>query len=102
MPDGVVSISVVIGFGFIIFAGARLGAGSLQAFGGLFAAQGVRDWPTGIQEGDAPRFDVQHLDELRPGRPEVIATSSIADDVVDGPCTELVELGSRRLGTPPA
>ena len=100
MPDGIVSISVIIGFGFILFAGARLGAGSLQAFGGLFAAQGVRDWPTGIQEGDAPRFDVRHLDELKPGQPEVIATSSIADDVVDGPRTELVELGSRRLGAP--
>ena len=99
MPDGVVSISVIVGFGFILFAGAHIGAGSLQAFGGLFAPQNVRDWPTGIQEGDAPRFDVRHLDELRPGQPHVIA-SSIADDAVDGPRTELVELGSRPLEPP--
>ena len=64
MSDGVVSLSLVVGFGFILIAGSHLGAGSLA---GLFAARGVRDWPTGVQEGDAPRFAVRHLDGLRPG-----------------------------------
>jgi|SRR6478735_10316113 len=102
MPDGVVSISIIVGIGFILVAAAHIGAGSLQAFGGLFAPQNVRDWPTGIQEGDAPRFDVRHLDELRPGQPDVIATSTIADDVGDGPRTEVIELGSRPLVPPRA
>jgi hypothetical protein len=25
---------------------------------GMFATQGARDWPTGVQEADAPRFVV--------------------------------------------
>ena len=100
MSDVVVPIAVVAGFGFILYAGAHLGAGSTQAFAGLFAAGDVRDWPTGIQEADAPRFDVAHLDELRHGRPEVIATSTIAHDVADGPPTELIELGSHPLDPP--
>jgi hypothetical protein len=56
MLDGLTFISVVIGFGLVIVAGARFGAGSLSALGGLFATHGARDWPTGVQEGDAPRF----------------------------------------------
>ena len=100
MPDGAIAIAVIIGFAFIAYAGSHLGAGSVQAFAGLFAARDARDWPHGVQEGDAPRFAVWHLDELRPGQPEVIATSAADDDSVDGPPTELLDLGSRRLGTP--
>jgi hypothetical protein len=99
MSDGVVAITVIAGIGFILFAGAHLGRGSTQAFTGLFAPQGVRDWPMGIQEADAPRFAVAHLDDLRPGQPEMIATSATDDDV-DGPPAEVFDLGSHRLDPP--
>ena len=89
MSDGVVYLTLVIGFGFILVAGSRLGAGTPGALAGLFAAHGQRDWPTGIQEGDAPRFAVGHLDNLRPELPVVIETSARG---------EVVDLGSRRLG----
>ncbi len=56
MPDGLTFISVIFGFGLVIVAGAKFGAGSLSALGGLFVTHGARDWPTGVQEGDAPRF----------------------------------------------
>lgn len=56
MPDGLAFVSMIVGFAFIIVAGAKLGAGSPSALAGLFAAQGARDWPTGVQETDAPRF----------------------------------------------
>ena len=99
MSDGVVAITAIAGIGFILVAGAHLGSGSTQAFTGLFAQQGVRDWPMGIQEADAPRFAVAHLDDLRPGQPEMITTSAIDDDV-DGPSAELFDLGSHHLDAP--
>ena len=76
--------------------------GVLSIFAGLFPSRGGRDWPTGVQEGDAPRFAVQHLDDLRPGQPAVIATFAISEGDLDGPRTELFDLGSRRLDTPHA
>ena len=100
MSDVVVPIVVIAGFGFILYAGAHLGAGSTRAFAGLFAPGDARDWPTGVQEADAPRFHVGHLDQLRHGQPEVIASSTIDDDAVDGPPTELIELGSHPLDLP--
>jgi hypothetical protein len=99
MSDGVVAITAIAGIGFILVAGAHLGSGSTQAFTGLFAQQGVRDWPMGVQEADAPRFAVAHLDDLRPGQPEMITTSAIDDDV-DGPSAELFDLGSHHLDAP--
>jgi hypothetical protein len=56
MTDAVVVLSLFAGFTAVIVAGARLGAGSLGSLAGLFAPQGGRDWPTGVQEADAPRF----------------------------------------------
>lgn len=53
MTDGLTLVSVIVGFGLVIVAGAKLGAGSIE---GLFAMQGARHQATGIQEGDAPRF----------------------------------------------
>jgi hypothetical protein len=53
--DGLTVILLVVGFGLVVVAGARLGAGSHSGLAGLFAMPG-RDWPTGIQEADAPRF----------------------------------------------
>ena len=102
MPDGVVSVTLVVGFGFILIAGSRLGAGSHHALAGLFAQHGVRDWPRGVQETDAPRFAVRHLDALRPGQATLIDTSTADEGAADGCRTELFDLGSRRLGAPRA
>ena len=98
MSDGVVYLTVVAGFGFILVAGSWLGAGSPQALAGLFASRSQRDWPTGIQEGDAPRFAVRHLDNLRPGQTVVIAMSDTVDHVSATSDADVVDLGSRRLG----
>jgi hypothetical protein len=100
MPDGAITLTLVVGFAFILIAGSRLGAGSHQALAGLFPARGQRDWPTGVQEGDGPRFAVRHLDALRPGHPVVIATSQPEDGSAGSPRAEVLDLGSRRLGVP--
>jgi hypothetical protein len=93
MTDGLTVIWLIIGFGFLVVAGARLGAGSHTSLTGLFPPRGARDWPTGVQEPDAPRFEVSHLDGLRPRREGGIRTSVV--DVV--PLPEIVELGARRI-----
>ena len=92
MTDGPTVIWLLLGFGFVMVAGARLGAGSHTSLTGLFPTHGVRDWPAGIQEPDAPRFEVSHLDTLRPRRAGAVRTT--VDDVV--PLPEIVELGARR------
>ena len=66
MADDLTLLSAIIGFGLVIAAGARLGAGS-HALSGLFAAQGARDWPTGVQEPDAPHFNFVHPTGDTPG-----------------------------------
>jgi len=101
MSDGVVYITLIAGFGFLIVAGAHIGAGSYHSLFGLFPGSGVRDWPTGVQEGDAPRFAVSHLDGLMPDRPMTVDVTPIApDDPPDAPRSELVDLGYRRLDAP--
>ena len=70
MPDGLAFISMIAGFGFVIAAGAKIGAHT--ALVGLFATEGARDWPTGVQEADAPRFvfarsSVVEVEELYAG-----------------------------------
>ena len=103
MSDGVIYVTLVVGFGFVIVAGARLGAGSHLSLAGLFPTSGVRDWPKGVQESDAPRFAVAHLDGLRPEHPVTVGVARIsADDPVDAPRIEVIELTSRRLDTPRA
>jgi hypothetical protein len=56
MPDGLAFVSMILGFAFVTVVGAKLGAGSHTALVGLFPTQGARDWPSGVQEADAPRF----------------------------------------------
>ena len=67
-----IDISTVLwligGFAFLLVAGALLGAGTENSLTGLFAQNGRRDWPQGVQETDVPRFAVEHLDALRPGQ----------------------------------
>ena len=70
MADGLTFISAIVGFGLVIAAGAKLGAGS-HALSGLFAAQGARDWPTGVQEPDAPHFNFYHSAAVTPGASKV-------------------------------
>ena len=65
MPVPVDLVSVVLGFGLIAVAGAWFGAGSDGALAGLFARPVLDAWPQGVQEGDVPRFAVEHADCLR-------------------------------------
>ncbi len=95
MYDGLTIIGLIFGFGFLMVAGARLRAGSHLSLTGLFPAPGVRDWPHGVQEPDAPRFDVAHLDGLRRGGEPVRDPVRIDDEIQPHP--EIVELSLRRI-----
>ncbi|MFL5674362.1 MAG: hypothetical protein ACJ779_05115 [Chloroflexota bacterium] len=97
MSDAVIDITLVAGFAFIVVAGSRLGAGSHHALVGLFGGRGSRDWPTGVQEADAPRFAIGHLDGLRPGQPTLVAVSATEDERPGEPRAELIDLGCRRI-----
>jgi hypothetical protein len=89
MPDGIVLPVLALGFGFVLIAGSWLTNGSTDLMAGLFASQAVRDWPPGVQEPDAPRFDVAHVDAIRsPATPP-------DDDPIELP--EIVEVFDRRL-----
>jgi hypothetical protein len=100
MSDVVTYVGLALGFGFVFVVAARLGDPSRPLLAGLFPARGVREWPTGIQEDDAPRFAVVHLDGLRPGTPVTIdASGASSDDSFADPPSELFDLGDRRLGT---
>jgi hypothetical protein len=83
-------VGSIVGFAFVLIAGTWLGTDPDTVFGGLFAAQGVRDWPSGVQEPDAPRFAVDHLDALQ--------REGSGPYGEDEPTPELIELGERRLG----
>ena len=85
MADGPTFISAIVGFGIVIVAGAMLGAGSPNVLTGLFAAQGARDWPTGVQEEDAPHFDFTHH------RDPTAATSTAGQLLADDPSWAEVE-----------
>ncbi len=90
MPEGLTFISVIAGFALIAVVGARLGAGTPAALAGLFPAQGVRDWPTGVQEADAPRFNLDAAPSPPVGLPDTSRTSaetppSEIEDLYAGP-----------------
>lgn len=89
--------SVIVGFGLIAFAGARLGAGSHLSLGGLFVPHGRSDWPRGVQETDVPHFAVEHAEALR--RPPAVFASheELTGDEAEPSPTELVELRVRRV-----
>src|SRR3954447_23300308 len=95
MSDLAVLVAVLLGFALLILGASWLGAGSTLSLQGLWARPAMRDWPEGVQEDDAPRFSVDHLEGLRPGTPMLLETRSADDD--DGPQPEIVELGWRRL-----
>lgn len=92
MPfDGLTVVSVIVGFGLVAAAGAKLGAGSNGALAGLFATHGARDWPIGVQEGDAPRF----LLDSAPV-PPATATGEGAGDGAEGALIEELYAGPIR------
>ena len=103
MSDLMTVVWLVAGLGFLLVAGARLGAGGQMALMGLFASHGVRDWPTGVQEADAPHFAVTHLDNLRPGHAAAFEwqTGDADEPGEPGDAPELIDLGSRPLGARP-
>jgi hypothetical protein len=90
MPDGLTFVSVIIGFALIAIAGARLGAGMPAALAGLFPADGVRDWPTGVQEPDAPHFNLDVVPSPPVGVPDLgpapaVALASEIEEIYAGP-----------------
>ena len=56
------------GFGFILVVGALMGAGTDLSLIWTFQQPDPRDWPQGVQEMDVPRFNLDHIDALRPTR----------------------------------
>ena len=95
MSDQAVLIAALLGFALVIVGASWLGAGSTPSLQGLWALPPTHDWPHGVQEDDAPRFSVDHLDGLRPGMAMLLDTAPAEED--EGPQPEMVELVSRRL-----
>jgi hypothetical protein len=94
------SLVVFVACGGVVVAVSRwLGGGTFLSLDGLFGTPNRRDWPRRVQEGDAPRFDVVHLDDLRPGTPALIARGDAGDgdELGTGPRPEVFDLGSRRI-----
>lgn len=95
MPDGLTFISVILGFGFVVVAGAKLGAGSHTGLVGLFSTHEARDWPIGVQEADAPRF-VFARPPTQPAR-----ASGTGDGLAgDAPAAEIEELYAGPIRSP--
>ena len=94
----------LLAVGYLIVVGStRLGPGASLTLSGLWAPQGRTDWPHGVQEMDAPQFEVTHLDALQPGTPMVLS-GPVADATADPdePQPEMVELFDRPLRDGPA
>lgn len=97
MPAPVELASVLVSFGLITVAGARLGAGSHLSLIGLFVPQGRSDWPRGVQEMDVPRFAVEHAEALRHPPPDLAPFEEVVGDETKASAAELVELHVRRF-----
>ena len=69
MADGPTFISAIAGFGIVIVAGSMLGGGSHSPDRPVRRRRATRDWPTGVQEADAPHFVFAHeRSRARPAR----------------------------------
>ncbi len=90
-------VSVIVGFGRITLAGALLGAGSHHALSGLWPSESHGDWPRGVQEGDAPRFAVEHAVALRPTPAVVAEYEELTGDDVRAHRPTLIEPHVRRV-----
>ena len=80
MPDETTLVSALVGVGITIFGFAMLGVGAPGALSGLFASQGARDWPAGVQEPDAPHFDFSDRSDSDDG-----SSWARIEDLYDGP-----------------
>lgn len=89
MPDGMVLPVLGLTFGFVLVAGSWLRKGSPDLMAGLFASPSTGEWPPGVQEADAPRFDVAHVDAIRH------AQTSPVENPIEPP--DLVELFDRQF-----
>jgi hypothetical protein len=94
-----VPVLALVAIGCLIVVGSsRLGHETSMALSGLWAPQGRTDWPHGVQEMDAPSFEVAHLDALQPGTPMVlIAAAADGSAELDEPMPEMIELFDRPL-----
>jgi hypothetical protein len=93
MPDSTLYVAALIGCSVAGIGGARL-VGTHVWRGGMLAPQGAKDWPHGVQEGDAPRFDVANAAALQAS---AVAATGFED--LDGATAvppELIELHVRR------
>ena len=83
VPAPIEVVATVVGFGLVAVAAAALNRGAPMDFSGLFASHNRSDWPSGVQEGDVPHFEVDHLDGPRP--PGTDKATSILELDVAGP-----------------
>ena len=98
MSDAIPLLVLFAVCGLIVVGSARLGPATSMALSGLWAPQGRPDWPHGVQEMDAPAFEVSHLDALRPGTLMILVGPATAGTTEqDEPQPEIVELFDRRL-----
>jgi hypothetical protein len=97
VPAPVELVSVIVGFGILAIAGARLGAGSHTSLVGLFGRPALDDWPHGVQEGDVPRFAVEHADALRHRAAPESPIEDLEPHTPGAPRPALVELEVRRV-----
>jgi hypothetical protein len=98
VSDPVPVLALVVACCLIVVGSTRLGSATSLALTGLWAPQGRPDWPRGVQETDAPHFEVTHLDALQPGTPMVLdgpARDSSAEP--DEPAPEMIELFDRPI-----
>jgi len=88
----------------IVIGSTRLGPGTTLTLSGLWAPQGRSDWPQGVQEMDAPPFEVVHLDALQPGTAILLEGPPVAGaaDAPAEPQPEMIELFDRPLRDGPA
>lgn len=97
MPAPVELVSVIVVFGLITVAGARLGAGSHLSLSGLFVSAWSSEWPRGVQESDVPHFAVEHADGLRHPPPAVAPYEELGGDDPQATRAEIVELHVGRV-----
>ena len=98
MGDPVPVLALFAAGCLIVIGSTRLGLGTTLTLSGLWAPQGRSDWPQGVQEMDAPPFEVVHLDALQPGTPILLEGPPIAGAAEpDEPQPEVIELFDRPL-----
>lgn len=102
VSDAVPVLALLAIGGLIVVGSSRLGHVTSMALSGLWAPHGRTDWPHGVQEMDAPSFEVTHLDALQQGTPMVlIAAAADGSAELEEPLPEMIELFDRSLRDDP-